>query len=72
MANDPLAGDPKGRAGKWVGVLSGLGGARPFGRLKRGVKRTHKAAPPHDAVAPDCAEGRSQVNRVVSFLRNGE
>ena len=28
------------------------------------VKRTHKAAPPHDAVAPDSAEGRSQVNRV--------
>ena len=38
-------------------------------RLKRGVKRTHKAAPPHDAVAPDSAEGRSQVNRVVRRLR---
>ena len=32
--------------------------------MKQGVKRTHKAAPPHDAVAPDSAEGRSQVNRV--------
>ena len=34
-------------------------------RLKRGVKRTQKAAPPHHAVAPDSANSRSQVNRVV-------
>ena len=40
-------------------------GRRPSKRLKQGVKRTHKAAPPHHAVAPDCAEGRLQVNRVV-------
>ena len=33
------------------------------------MKRTHKAAPPHDAVAPDCAEGRLQVNRVVFHAR---
>ena len=30
------------------------------------LKRTQKAAPPHDAVAPDIAESRLQVNRVVS------
>ena len=30
-----------------------------------GVKRTHKAAPPHHAVAADIAHCRSRLNRVV-------
>ena len=30
------------------------------------VTRTQTAAPPHHAVAPDIAKGRSQVNRVVN------
>ena len=59
--------DHTGRAGKLVGVVSGLGCARPVWRVMRGVKRTHTAAPPHHAVAPDFADSRSQVNRVLAF-----
>ena len=33
-------------------------------RLTSRLQRTQTAAPPHDAVAPDFADGRSQVNRV--------
>ena len=32
------------------------------------VKRTHKAAPPHHAVAADIAHCRSRLNRVVIRL----
>mgnify|MGYP003617285896 CR=1 FL=1 len=60
-----MNGDQERRAETLVAVLSGLGSARLSWRVMRGVKRTHKAAPPHHAVAPDSAEGRSQVNRVV-------
>ena len=44
---------------------SSLSGRARLSRLKRRVKRTQKSAPPHDAAAPDIANGRSQVNRVV-------
>ena len=61
-----MNGDQERRAETLVAVLSGLGSARLSWRVMRGVKRTHKAAPPHHAVAPDSAAGRSQVNRVAS------
>ena len=47
------------------GIFSRLGGRARLSRLKRGVKRTQKAAPLNHAVAPDIAKSRSQVNRVV-------
>ena len=52
------------------GVFSGVCGRALCSRLKRRVKRTQTAAPPHHAVAPDSAEGRSQVNRVVLLRLN--
>ena len=54
------------------GILSSLGGRALCLRLKRRVKRTQPAAPPHHAVAADSAEGRSQVNRVVRSLMEQE
>ena len=66
-SNDLLAPERKGRAGKSGGIISSLVAARPFRPVKQGVKRTQKAAPPHHAVAPDFADSRSQVNRVLAF-----
>ena len=59
----------KGGRKNWLLKLT-LVCARPFRPVKRGVKRTQTAAPPHHAVAPDIAESRSQVNRVVRLNRN--
>ena len=52
----------KGGRKNWLLKLT-LVCARPFRPVKRGVKRTQTAAPLHHAVAPDSAEGCSQVNR---------
>ena len=70
--NKAFAGDFERRAEKvWV-VSFGFCGRASFSPLKRVVKRTHTAAPPHHAVAPDFAESRSQVNRVVRSLMEQE
>ena len=66
MPNNGLQVTRKGGRKNWLLNVK-LVAARLFAHLKPGVKRTHKAAPPHHAVAPDSAEGRSQVNRVLEF-----
>ena len=58
----------QGGAGE-VGLQMSAFVAAPPCAPEQCVKRTHTAAPPHHAVAPDIAESRSQVNCVVSIYR---
>ena len=59
-----LQGTQKGGRKIWLPTVKG-GCARPFAPLKRGVLRERNRVAENDAVAPDSAEGRSQVNRIV-------